>query len=76
LQVGVGSAGKTNGAVRGRQEDFDRLYGAGKYEVQFASVDAAFASVAVFHEKVQLELWGADAQEMSPLFYTSILGID
>jgi hypothetical protein len=25
---------------------------------------------------VQLELWGADAQEMSPLFYTSILGID
>jgi hypothetical protein len=73
LQVGVGSAGKDNGAVKGRQADFERVYGRGKYKVEFASVKPAIASVAVSPEKIQVELWGPGVKSTQPLFRGEVL---
>jgi hypothetical protein len=68
LQVGLGAAGKDNGAVRGIQADFDRVYGKDRYAVRYASVEPAFANVAVSRDSIQVELWGAGAQDRAPLF--------
>lgn len=56
VQIGVGSAGKLNGVVRGGQNELDSTFGKNRFKVHFSSPSHAFARVVLRPKIAHIQL--------------------